>query len=620
MEVTLQEQLDELLPRLRKAGTDLQRVEVKEAQRDLPSKILRSVSAFANGSGGLIVLGLAEPSFTPTGADAAKLASDLASQCDTNLDPRILPEIEICEVEGQQVVVAAVEELDAPRKPCFVLEKKQRDYAYLRSHDGNRRLTEYEHHALSAAKGQPVDDQELVEGANLDDLDSEAVQGLLRRVRALRGAVFRGVAYDEALHMLGVLSSGKMGEGVTLAGLLALGRYPQQFLPRLNLTFAAFPTETGEPLDDGTRLLDNQPIDGSIPVMLNGAVDALRRNTRRRAVVKGIGREDQWDYPLEAVREVVVNALMHRDYYSSVLGQPVLMALYPDRLEVTSPGGLFGAIDPERLMNENVTASRNARLSKLLQDVVVPGTNDTLCENVGSGLVTVAKTFRRAGLAPPEIEFTLSTFKVVFRVHTMLDEETVEWLGLIGHKDISDRQRLAMAYVRQHGELDNQRYRALTGCQAYEATQELSDLGRRDLLRKSGDRRWTTWHLPDRLQAPRHPMLGFRYPTPFKVDGPEVEVVSKDRQVIANPWWTQGPITPRQGQVYSILGEGPTSSAELAERLQVTRGAVHQLLRALEDRGLVKPTLPGRRSPYQQWTRAVDVDWELVPIFEDGSE
>ena len=424
----------------------------------------------------------------------------------------------------------------------------------------------------------------------------------------------------KTLRMLGVLGSGKMGEGITLAGLLALGRYPQQFFPRLNLTFAAFPTETGEPLDDGTRLLDNQPIDGSIPVMLNGAVDALRRNTRRRAVVTGIGREDRWDYPLEAVREVVINALMHRDYYSSALGQPVLMALYPDRLEVTSPGGLFGAIDPERLMNENVTAARNARLSKLLQDVVVPGTNDTLCENVGSGLIAVADRFRRAGLAPPEIEFTLSTFKVVFRVHTLLDEETVEWLGLIGHKDISDSQRLAMAYVRQHGEVDNQRYRALTGCQAYEATQELSDLGRRDLLRKSGDRRWTTWHLPDRLQAPRHPMLGFRYPTPLKVDDPEAEGVSKDQQAMASPEWTLGPITPRQRQVYLILGEGPMSSAELAECLQVTRGAVHQLLRALEERGLVKPTLPGRRSPNQQWTRDIDVDWELVPIFEDGSE
>ena len=408
----LQEQLDDLLPRLRQAGTDLQHVEVKEALHKLPSRILRSVSAFANGSGGLIVLGLKEPGFTPTGADTAKLASDLASQCDTNLEPRVLPEIEICEVDGQQVVVAAVDELAAEQKPCFVEEKGQRDHAYMRSHDGDRRLTSYEHHALLAAKGQPDDDQEPVEDAGIEDLDSEAVQSLLRRVREMRGPVFRDAADNEILRMLGILINTDEGEAVTLAGLFALGRYPQQFFPRLGMTFAAYPTETGEPLEDGTRLLDNQPIDGPIPVMLNGAFDVLRRNMRRRAVVSGIGREDRWDYPLEAVREVVINALMHRDYHSSARGQPVLMALYPDRLEVTSPGGLFGAIDPERLMNEPVTAARNSRLAKLLQDVVVPGTNETVCENVGSGLIAVAARFRNSGLAPPEIDYSLTVSRL----------------------------------------------------------------------------------------------------------------------------------------------------------------------------------------------------------------
>ncbi len=620
MESGLQEQLDGLLPRLRKAGTDLQRVEVKDGKGGLPNSVLKSVSAFANGSGGLIVLGLEEPGFTPTGVDADKLASDLSDQCDSNLEPRILPEIEICEVDGQPVVVAAVDELDANQKPCFVLEKKQRDYAYLRSHDGNRRLTSYEYHAVEAAKGQPVDDQEPVEGAGIDDLDSDAVQTLLRRVRELKGQVFRDANDNEVLRMLGVLINSEAGDVVTMAGLFALGRYPQQFFPRLNMSFAAYPTVTGEPLEDGTRLLDNQPIDGSIPVMLRGAFDALRRNMSRRAVVSDMGREDLWDYPLEAVREVVINALMHRDYHSSSRGQPALMELYPDRLVVTSPGGLFGAIDPERLMNEPVTAARNARLAKLLQDVVIPGTNETVCENVGSGLIAVAARLRSAGLAPPEIGFTLSTFKVVFRIHTLLDEETVEWLGLIGHEDLSDRQRLAMAYASQHGEIDNQRFRALSGCQAYEATQELTDLGRRDLLRKSGDRRWTTWHLPNHLRAPGHPVLGFRFPTPLRVDSHETEGGSTAHRGNPSPWWIQTPITPRQEQVFLILGEGPMSSSELAERLQVTRGAVHQLLRALENRGLVKPTMPARRSRNQQWTRADVVDWEPVPIFEDDPE
>ena len=620
MESSLQEQLDAWLPRLRKARTDMQRIEVKDAKGGFPSSALKSISAFANGSGGLIVLGLEEPGFTPTRADADKLASDLASQCATNLEPRILPEIEICEVDGQQVVVAAISELDAHQKPCFVMEKGQRDNAYSRSHDGNRRLTSYEHHAVEAAKGQPVDDQEPVEGVGIDHLDSDAVQAMLQRIRAMRGQAFRGATDDEVLRMLGVLVNTEAGEAVTMAGLFALGRYPQQFFPRLGITFAAYPTETGEPLEDGTRLLDNQPIDGPIPTMLNGAFEALQRNMLRRAVIRGMGREDRWDYPLEAIREVVINALIHRDYHSAARGQSVMMSLYPDRLEIVSPGGLFGAIDPEQLMNEPVTAARNVRLTKLLQDVVVPGTNETVCENAGSGLIAVAARLRKAGLSPPEIDYSLSKFRVVFRNHTLLDGDAVKWLGLVAHEDLSDRQKLALAYARQNGEIDNQRYRALTGCQAYEATQDLTDLGRRDLLRKSGDRRWTTWHLPDRLLGVRHPRLEFQYPKPLTVDISDTEVPLAGPPDRTLAQLTLGPITPRQGQVFDMLAEGPMSSSKIAERLGVTRGAVHQLLRSLEDRGLVQPTQPGRKSRYQQWALTVDAEWENIPIFEDGSD
>ena len=220
----LQDQLNHLLPQLRVAGTDLADIEVKDARGGFPGSVLKSVSAFANGSGGLIVLGLAEPDFSPTGADAGTLASALASKCADNLEPPIRPEIEICSVDGQPVVVALVDELDASQKPCSVKEKGWPSHAYLRTHDGNRRLTVYEHHALMAAKGQPIDDEAVVERTRIKDLDDEALQSLLRRVRETKGPVFRDAADTEILQMLGVLSSTDTDGDVTLAGLLALGR------------------------------------------------------------------------------------------------------------------------------------------------------------------------------------------------------------------------------------------------------------------------------------------------------------------------------------------------------------------------------------------------------------
>ena len=594
----LQDQLNHLLPQLRVAGTDLADIEVKDARGGFPGSVLKSVSAFANGSGGLIVLGLAEPDFSPTGADAGTLASALASKCADNLEPPIRPEIEICSVDGQPVVVALVDELDASQKPCSVKEKGRPSHAYLRTHDGNRRPTVYEHHALMAAKGQPIDDEAVVERTRIKDLDDEALQSLLRRVRETKGPVFRDAADTEILQMLGVLSSTDTDGDVTLAGLLALGRYPQQYVPRVNLAFAAYPTDTGEPMEDGTRLLDNQSIDGSIPAMLSLALDALRRNMRRRAVIQGLGREDHWDYPVEAIREVVVNALMHRDYHPSARGQPVLMALYPDRLEVTSPGGLYGAIDPQRLMNEPVTAARNPRLAKLLQDVPVQGTDRTVCENVGSGLIAVATRLRNAGLAPPEIDYSLSVFKVVFRNHALLDEDALVWLRRIGSDGLGDRQQLGLAFARRNGRIDNRSYRALTGCSAHEATQDLTDLGRRELLRKSNDRRGAVWYLVDRL--PDTPQADAnRLPLVFN-DAGDIEQ-PKNELSQHNLASTKLPLSSRLKLVLEILSDGPMPSSEIAEHLQVSRVAVHNWLRKLEERGLVAPTEAGRRSPHQQW-------------------
>lgn len=595
----LQEQLDRLLPQMRMAETDLTDVEVKDAHGGFPGSVLKSVSAFANGSGGLIVLGLAEPDFTPTGVDASKLASSLASKCADNLEPPVRPQMEICSVHGQPVVVALVDELDASQKPCSLKEKGQPSYAYLRTHDGNRRLTAYEHHALMAGKGQPIEDEAAVEGTSVKDLDDEALQSLLRRVRETKGPVFRDQTVTEILQMLGVLSSTGSGGDVTLAGLLALGRYPQQYVPRVNLTFAAYPTETGEPMQDGTRLLDNQSIDGSIPVVLSLALDALRRNMRRRAVIQGIGREDHWDYPIEAIREVVVNALMHRDYHPSARGQPVLMALYPDRLEVTSPGGLHGAIDPQRLMNEPVTAARNARLAKLLQDVAVHGTDRTVCENVGSGLIAVATRLRNAGLAPPEIEHSLSAFKVVFRNHALLDEDALVWLETVGSDGLSDRQQLGLAFARRDGKIDNRSYRALTGCSAHEATQDLTDLGRRDLLAKSNDRRWAVWTLTDRLPESNPTRQGA---LPLALGGMTAQQ-PENRQGRQSSDLQPMPLSTRLKQVLELLSGGPMPSSEIAKHFQVSRVGVLNWLRKLEGRGLVTPTEADRRSPYQQWAQ-----------------
>jgi ATP-dependent DNA helicase RecG len=398
----------------RAAGTDLHRTEIKSGAGGAPKTIQETVSAFANGSGGLIILGVSEKDgFTAVPVDAPKLANALATACCDQVEPAVRAEIAVVEFEGKPVAVAAVPELERAKKPCYVKTQGLERGSYVRGHDGDRHLSTYEIHSLLTGRGQPKDDSVPVDGTATSDLLQRETTAFVQRLRDTRGQVFVEVSDEQVLRMTGVLAPD--GSTVTVAGLLALGRFPQQFLPQLNVTFVAFPTIDARPMADGTRFLDNVPVDGPIPQMVEGAWAALGRNVTRRAIVNGMGREDVWEYPPRAVRELVANALMHRDYHPLAQGSQVRVELYPDRLEITSPGGLYGAINAEALQRSPITSTRNLFLARLLEDVAMPHSEQVVAENRGTGLFVVANELERSGLPPLEIKTNLLSFTATIR-------------------------------------------------------------------------------------------------------------------------------------------------------------------------------------------------------------
>jgi ATP-dependent DNA helicase RecG len=426
---------------------------------------------------------------------------------------------------------------------------------------------------MVASTGQPLDDAAPVPGARRADLDADLVDALVRRLRATRGSVFERASDDDILRMMRVLVDGPSGPAVTVAGLLALGRYPQQHFPQLDVTFVAFPTVSGEPLRDGTRFLDNQSIDGPIPRMVSTAVATVRRNLRRRSVITGTGRDDRWDYPEEAVRELVANALMHRDLHPLAQGTQVRIALYPDRLEIASPGGLHGPITKQDLFTEPISSSRNSVLAKLLEDVEIPGTGRTVCENRGSGLLAAASALRSAGIEPPDVKDSVQELRVVVRNEGLLDDDALAWLATIDATGLSDGQRLALAYVHRNGAITNQQFRSITGNDALAATRELSALATKGLVRKHRDRRWAVWRLVEDVAEVAQPRLDFTGRT------------------------QEG----RREQITALLRDGPRSASELSSEMGITREGVLRWLRSMEAEGRVRPTEVNRKSRRNRW-------------------
>ena len=194
-----------------------------------------------------------------------------------------------------------------------------------------------------------------------------------------------------------------------VSGVLVFAKYPQAYFPQLCLTAVVVPgVEIGEVADGGVRFLANEKFTGRLDEMLSGAVDFVIRNMRVKTVIGKDGRrEDKAEFPVTAVREAVLNALVHRDYSLHSEGSPVSLCMYSDRIEIVNKGGLYGRISVD-LLGKVHPETRNPALVDMLE---VMG----ITENRYSGVPTMRREMDAFGLPPPEFVNRNGEFKVILR-------------------------------------------------------------------------------------------------------------------------------------------------------------------------------------------------------------
>lgn len=389
--------LTEALARLELEGGDCLEIEAKTFSEYSHAALGPTLSAFANlPGGGTILLGVSENPVSVVGVERPRdLKKALVSQARQGFSSEITVDVHDLDLDGRTVVVANVQEAPVNSKPC---RWKKTGSAYLRQYDGDYRMSLQEEQQLLLRHERPREDSAPVPGTSAGSLDDDLVQSFLRAVRA-GTTVFATRPDAEVLLDLNVLT--ESGEA-TLAGLYALGRYPQKQFPELSIT-AAITGEEDE--EDGVRASDRLMIAGPLPRMLTDAVAWVSRAMRTSIHFgdDGHGRNVH-EYPLVAVRELIANALVHRDLSEPALSKGIEIRLLRDRLIISNPGGLWGLS-----LDQLGTRDGKSAVNEYLYNVctfATDGEGRRVIEGLGSGIREVRRALHDADMEPVRFQDT----------------------------------------------------------------------------------------------------------------------------------------------------------------------------------------------------------------------
>lgn len=396
----------EKLNEIQKLKCETQTLELKSAGVDCPKRLYDTLSSFSNqDDGGIIIFGIDEKNdYRESGVyDAQDLQKKINEQC-LQMEPVVRPLLTVVEKNQKSFVAAEIPGIDLAERPCYYKGGGRLKGAFTRIGDSDEPMTEYEVYSYEAFRKKYQDDIRGIFRATLSALNQEKLEQYIKKLKNGKPNLANlpdGEIYE--------LMSITRNQEVTLSTTLLFSPYPQAYFPQLCIIATVLPgNEMGQVGEMGERFLDNQRIEGSISEMLQGAIQFVRKNMRTKTIVNpDTGeREDRTDYPLLAVREALVNALVHRDYSIHTEGMPIQILMFENRLEIRNPGGIYGRIKMDQL-GKVQPDTRNPVLASALEVLGIT-------ENRYSGIPTIRRELEAYHLREPEFVEERGSFIVRF--------------------------------------------------------------------------------------------------------------------------------------------------------------------------------------------------------------
>ncbi|MBI1870729.1 MAG: putative DNA binding domain-containing protein [Chlamydiae bacterium] len=417
-----------------------QKIEFKEGLSFLAPEFV----AFANASGGRLYVGITDRGEVHPTALTNRLKSqitDIARNC----DPPI--EIKISQADDKVITVEIPEGKDKPYK-C-------KEGCFLRIGPNTQKLKRDEIVQLIQHAGK-IHFDELINERFIFQKDFDKDEW--EKYRKLAGYP-SNIESKDALVNIGVASHREKKILLTNAALLFFAKNPQQFFPEASVTCLKYRGQTRY------DIIDRYECKGNILKQLEETLTFFGRYNARQIKITGAPRHEEWeDYPSVAIREAVINALIHRDYLYDI--SHIYLHIYDGHLELDNPGGFIRGLSLEDLGSK--AARRNRMLADLMQRA-------GYIENAGTGILRIQEALKRNNNPPAQISATnFFSLRLIARPKNLTED------------DLTDRQRKLYAFLTQRGKVSTTDCTQIMGVGSDTILSELKALLLKNLIQKTG--------------------------------------------------------------------------------------------------------------------------------------
>lgn len=435
-----------------------------EFKERLDQEAIETASAFANTSGGSILIGVSDDREITGITIGKETLRDAANRIVQAIDPRVMLEVESLDVEGRSVLLVHITESSI--KPVSV-----KGICYKRVGNSNRVMSPQEIAQMHLKSVGQTWDQLAIVSARSDDIDEQNIQWYLTQRETRRNVTqFQGMNTTDLLRNINCINDENTP---THAGILFFGKHPQRFFQNAQLRVVKFRgTSVTHPV------IDRLDCSGTLWEIVINAEEFIRKNIRLLSLrnSKSFQRDDKFEYPIDALREAIINGLIHRNYQEPA---DVRVFIFDDRVEIINPGSFPEDVSPHKPIHRPV----NPILSQLMYDV-------GFVERYGSGIIMMQRLCKEWENKEPRYDLHPLETKVIF-------DSPIQDTTLVEVEDISeqlnDRQKNALFHVEKIGQIVTKEYVEMNHVSRRIAYVELRDLTDMGLLTMVGKGRGTKY-------------------------------------------------------------------------------------------------------------------------------